>query len=96
MNDYSQKSIDDFELVLVTPSPKLTDQEKKDVRNYFDASSQDQCIETTSKRIMTHVLRRWDGNKSNTHPSTSVLTPAETVALKIYSIELKHSARFPV
>ena len=58
MNDYSQKSIDDFELVLVTPSPKLTDQEKKYVGNYFDASSQDQCIETNSKRIMTHVLRR--------------------------------------
>ena len=28
MNDYSQKSIDDFEIVLVTPSPKVTDQEK--------------------------------------------------------------------
>ena len=37
-NDYSQKSIDDFELVLVTPYPKVTDQEKKCVRNYFDAS----------------------------------------------------------
>ena len=60
MNDYSQKSIDDFELVLVSPSPKLTDQEKKCVRNSFDASSQDQCIETNSKRILTRVLRRWD------------------------------------
>ena len=35
MNDYSQKSIDDFGLVLVTPSPKVTKQEKKRVRNYF-------------------------------------------------------------
>ena len=41
MNDYSQKSIDDFELVLVTPSPKVSDHEKKCVRNSFDASSQD-------------------------------------------------------
>ena len=92
MNDYSQKSIDDFELVLVAPSPKLTDQENKYVRNSFDASSQYQCIETNSKIILTHVLMRWDGNKSNAHPSTSALTPAETVALKIYSIELKHSS----
>ena len=83
-NDYSQKSIDDFELVLVTPSPKVTDQEKKCVGNYFDASSQDQCIETTSKRILTHVLRSWDHIKSNTHPSTSAMTPSETVAMKIY------------
>ena len=92
MNDYSQKSINDFELVLVTPSPKLTDQEKKYVRNSFDASSQDQCIETNSKRILTHVLRRWDGIKSNAHPSTSALTPSENVDLKIYSFELKHSS----
>ena len=80
----------------MTPSPKLTDQEKKYVRNSFDDPSQDQCIETKSKRILTRVLRRWDGNKSNAHPSISALTPADTVALKIYSIELKHSSWFPV
>ena len=92
MHDYSQKSIDGFELVLVTPFQKVTDQEKKSVRNCSDASSQDQSIENTSKRILTHVLRRWKEDKSNTHPSTSAMTPAETVALKIYTIELKYSA----
>ena len=92
MQDYSQKSIDDFELVLVTPFPKVTDQEKKSVRNFFDASSQDQSIENTPKIILTHVLRRWKEDKSNAHPSTSAMNPAETVALKIYTIELKHSA----
>ena len=92
MNDYSQKSIDDFELVLVTPSPKVTDQENKCVRNSFDVSSQDRYIENTSKRILTRVLRCWDDIESTAHPSTSAMTPAETVALKIYSIELKNSA----
>ena len=92
MNDYSQKSIDDFELVLVTPSPRVTNQEKKCLRNSFDASSQDKCIETNSKIILTHVLRRWDDIKYNAHPSTIAMTPAETVAMKIYSIELKYSA----
>ena len=92
MHDYSQKSIDDFELVIVTPFPKVTDQEKKCVRNSFDVSSQDQSIENTSKIILTHVLRRWNDIKSNSHPSTSAMTPAETIALKIYSIEIKHSA----
>ena len=76
----------------MTLSPKVTDQEKKYVRNYFDVSSQDQYIETTSKRILTRVLRHWDDIKSTAHPSTSAMTPAETLALKIYSIELKHSA----
>ena len=92
MNDYSQKSIDYFKLLLVKPSSKVTNQEKKCLRNSFDASSQYQCIETNSKRILTHVLRRWDDIKSNAHPSTSVMIPAETIALKIYSIELKHSS----
>ena len=73
----------------MNPSPKLTDQEKKSVMNYFDSSSQYQCIETNTKRILTHVLMRWKEDKSSAHPSTCALTSAETVALKIYSIELK-------
>ena len=92
MHDYSQKSIDGFEIVLVTPFPKVTDQEKKSVRNCLDASSQDQSIENTSKRILTHVLSRWDDIESTAHSSTSAMTPAETVAMKIYTIELNHSA----
>ena len=70
-------------------SPKLTDQEKKYVRNSFDTSSQDQCIETNTKRILNHVLMRWKEDQSNSHSSTRALTAAETVALNIYSIELK-------
>ena len=80
----------------MTQSPKVTDQEKKYVRNSFDVSSQYQCIETISERIMTHVSRHWDDIKYTAHPSTSEMTPAETVALKIYSIELKHSSWFSV
>ena len=74
------------------PSPKLTDKEKKHVRNSFDASYQDQFIGTNTKRILTHVIMRWKEDKCNAHPSTSAMTPAETVALKIHTIELKHSA----
>ena len=63
-------------------SPKLTDQEKRSIATSFGSSSQDQCIETNKKRILTHVLNRWNEKKSSAHPST--LTPAETVAPKIY------------
>ena len=73
----------------MSPSPNLTDLEKKHVMNYFDSSSQYQCIETNTKRILTHVLMRWKEDKSNAHPSTCELAAAETVTLKIYSIELK-------
>ena len=71
----------------MTPSPKVTDQENKCVGNYFDVSSQDQYIENTSKRILTHVLRRWDDIESTAHPSTSANTPGETIALRY--IQLK-------
>ena len=69
--------------------PKLTDLEKKHVMNSFDYSSQDQCIETNTNIILTHVLMSWKEENSNAHPSTCALTAAETVAMKIYSIELK-------
>ena len=86
VHDYSQKSINDFKLIIVNPSPKLVDQEKRGIATYFGCSSEDQCVETNTKRILTRVLRSWYGNKSNAHPSKCALTPAETVALKIYSI----------
>ena len=84
VHDYSQKSINDFKLVIVNPSPNLTDQEKKSVMNYFDYSSQYQCIETNRKIILIHILRRWNKNKSIAHPSTCALTPDETGDLNIY------------
>ena len=89
VHDYSQKLMNDFKLNIMNPYPKLTDQEKKSVMNSFDSSSQDQCIETNTKIILTHVLMCWNEDKSNTHPSTCALTTAENVALKIYSTELK-------
>ena len=89
VHDYSQKPMNDFNLVILNPSPKLTDQEKKSVMNYFDSSSQYQYIETNTKIILTHVLMCWNEDKSNAQPSTCALTAAETLSLKIYSIELK-------
>ena len=58
LHGYSQKSINDFILILLNPSTELTDLKKKRVMNYFDSSSQDQCIETNTKIILTHVLMR--------------------------------------
>ena len=67
LHEYSQKIINDFILVLMNPSPKLIDLEKKHVMNSFDSSSQDQCIETNMKGILTHVLMRCKEDKSNAH-----------------------------
>ena len=57
--------------------------------NSSGSSSQDQCIETNTKIIMTLVLKRWNEKKSIAHPSTCAFSPAENVSLNIYSIKLK-------
>ena len=45
VHDYYQKLIDDFKLIVVNPSPKLTDQEKRSIANSFGYSSKDKSIE---------------------------------------------------
>ena len=89
VDDYSQKLIDNFKLLNVNPSPQLTDQENHSIATSFGYSSQDKYIETNTRIILNNVLKSWNENKSIAHPSTCTLTQAETVALKIYSIEIK-------
>ena len=39
--------------------------------------------------VWNHLLRRWNENKSSSHPKTSSLSPTKHVALNIWFIELK-------
>ena len=55
VDDYSQKLIDNFKLIIVNPSQKLTYQEKCSIDNSFGSSSQDQYIETNTKIIIAHI-----------------------------------------
>ena len=47
--------------------------------------------EDIAKRILTHPLKRWDQNKTQLHPSSTVITAAEHVSLKVCNIVLKYS-----
>ena len=47
-------------MIVVNPSPKLTDQENHNNATDFGSSSQDQSIENNTKRILTHVLNSWN------------------------------------
>ena len=73
----------------MNPSPKLTDKEKRSIATSFGSYSQYQGIETNAKIILTCVLNRCNENKSSAHSSTCAFNSDETVALKIYKIELK-------
>ena len=81
VHDYSQKSIDDLKLIVVNPPPQLTDQEKSSIMTYSGSSSQDKIIDNSKKRILPHILKCWNGNKSSAHQSAHTLTPSELVAL---------------
>ena len=41
-----------------------------------------------AKMILTHILKRWDQNKTQSHPSSTALTEAEHVSLKVCNIVL--------
>ena len=47
--------------------------------------------EDISKRVLTNLLKRWDKNKTQSHPSSTALTAAEHVSLKVCNIVLKYS-----
>ena len=74
----------------MNPPPNLTDQENRSIETYFGYSYQDKSIEDNTKRILTHILKHWNVNKEVTRPSAHAMAPAESVALKVYSIELKY------
>ena len=77
-------------MTVVNPPPNLIDKEKRVVVTYLLTISQDQSIENNTRIILNHILKGWDGNKSSAHPSAHVITPADVLSMKLYSIELKY------
>ena len=90
VHDYSQKFIEDFNLIVVNPLPKLTDQENLSIVTFFGSYSQDKSVENNTKIIPTHVLNHMNENKSSANPSKHALTSYELLALKVFSIEQKY------
>ena len=70
----------------MNPSPKLTDQEKRNIATSFGSSSQYQRIENITNRVLNHLLKRWKEKKSIAQPSKCALISDKIAALKIYLI----------
>ena len=90
VHDYFHKSIDNFKLIVVNLSPKLTDQVRRSIEISFWCAYEDKGIETNVQKILTRVINHCNENKSSAQPSACALTPDQTVDLKIHSIELKY------
>ena len=70
-------------------SLKLADKENHIIATSVMSISQKNVSKITPRIILTHLVKRWNGNKSSAHPITNALKTAELVVLKVYYFELK-------
>ena len=82
-------SSNEFRLMIVDPHPKLYIDDLVILSKCYGQEMKKETNEDIAKRILTHPLKRWDQNKTQSHPSSTALTSAEHVYLKVCSIVLK-------
>ena len=87
--NYMENSFDDFKLMVVYPSPKLHIDDLVIISKCDVPGIKKGTNEVISKRVLTHLLKRWDQNKTQSHPSSIALSPAEHVSLKVCKFFLK-------
>ena len=87
--DYRNNSFDDFRLMILYPHPKLDSDELELLSNCYGQSMKNQSNEDIAKMVLTHLFKRWDQNKTQSHPSYTAITLAEHIYLKVCSIVLK-------
>ena len=82
-------SFDEFRLMIVDPHPKLHIDDLVILYKCNGPGMKKGTNEVIAKRVLNHLLKRWDRNKTQSHPSSSALSPAEQVSLKVCDIVLK-------
>ena len=82
-------SFDDFRLMIVDPHPNLHIDDLVILSKCNVPGMKKGTNEVIAKRVLTHLLKCWDQNKTQSHPSSSALSPAEHVSLKVCDIVLK-------
>ena len=87
--EYRNILFDEFRLMIVDPHSKLDSDESELPSNCYGRSMKNQSNEDISKMVLTHILMRWDQNKTESYPSSTAITSAEHIYLKVCSIVLK-------
>ena len=81
--DYRNNLFDDFRLMIVDPHPKLDSDESEVLSNCYGQSMKNESNGNISNTVLTHILKRWDGNKTQSHPSSIAMTLVEHISLKV-------------
>ena len=87
--DYRDKSFANFRLIIVDPPPKLDNEESNILSSYFGISSENQSNEFIFKMLLTNHLKNWEEGKTQSHTSSSAMSPSEHISLKLCCIILK-------
>ena len=75
--------------MIVDPHPKLVSDEIELLSNCYGQSMKNQSNEDIAKMVLTHPLKLWDQNKTQSHPCYTAITSAEHISLMVCSIVLK-------
>ena len=75
--EYRNNSFDDFRLMIVDPHPKLDSDESEVFSNCYGQLMKNQSNGDISKMVLTHLLRIWDENKTQSHPSSTAINSVE-------------------
>ena len=62
---------------------------QKNIFSYFDISRVNQSNEVIFKMVLTHLLKRWEECKTQSHPRFSAINPSEKNSPKVHCIILK-------
>ena len=84
-----ENSFDDFRLMVVDPHPKLHIDDLVILSKCDVPGMKKGTNEGIAKRVLTHLLKRWDQNKTQSHPSSTAINAEEQIYLKVCRIFLK-------
>ena len=72
--------------MIVDRPTKLDIEESKTLSSYFGISRGNQSNEVISRMVLTHLSKRWEDSKTQSHPSFSAMTPPEKNFLRFVAL----------
>ena len=65
--------------MIVDPHPKLDSDESEFLSNGYGQSMKNKLNGDISKMVLNHLLKLWDENKTQSHPSSTAITLVERI-----------------
>ena len=84
--DYRDKYFHYFKLIIVNPPPNPESEESNIISSSFGISRGNQSNEVISKMVLTHILKRWEESKVQSHTRFSVMAPSEKNLLRFVAL----------